>query len=171
MRKGSRVHQHRRGVLVRIFQKQRLVLLLALCVLIPLSACGGGGDERNAPSSIAVLTDSSLKAAFTQLAKQFESENPDTTVTFTYGESDSLAQKAAAGDPGDLLTTNDRQTMDSAQKVQLGDPETFATKGSATYQIVSLIQSENSSLSQEFINLVTGPTGQQALEQAGFAAP
>jgi ABC-type molybdate transport system substrate-binding protein len=149
--------------------KNRLFLVLILLSLFPLSACGG--SERNAPSSIAVLADSSLENPFTKLGQEFESENPGTTVTFTFGESDALAQQAVSGGPGDLLTTTDVQTMDSAQEVQLDDPETFATKGSATYQIVSLTQSKNTSLSQEFINLVTGPTGQKVLSAAGFAAP
>ena len=149
--------------------KNRLFLLLALLALFPLSACGG--SERDAPNSIAVLADSSLENAFTKLGQEFESENPGATVTFTFDESEALAQQAVAGEPGDLLTTTDEQTMNSAQKVQLDDPETFATKGSATYQIVSLTQSKNTSLGQEFINLVTGPDGQQVLSDAGFAAP
>ncbi len=91
-------------------------------------------------------------------------------MNFTYGPSSSLAQKAVAGDPGDVLTTNAKQAMDSAQKVQLGQLETFATKGPAVYQIVTLIQSKNTALSQDFIDLVTGPAGQQVLSQAGFAA-
>ena len=40
-----------------------------------------------------------------------------------------------------------------------------------TYPIVTLTQSKNTSLSQEFINLVTGPSGQQVLRQAGFGPP
>ena len=160
---------------VRRFRKTHLVVLAALFALVPLSGCGGSdstgpGGERNAPSSITVLADSSLKGAFTQLGHQFESENPGSTVNFTYGPSSSLAQKAVAGDPGDVLATNDKQAMDSAQKVQLGQLATFATKGPAVYQIVSLVQSKNTALGQEFIDLVTGPSGQQVLNQAGFAA-
>lgn len=160
---------------MRSFRKTLLILpaLLALLALVPLSACGGSdstgpGGQRNAPSSITVLADSSLKEAFTRLGSQFESENPGSTVNFTYGQSSSLAQQAVAGDPGDVLTTNAKEAMESAQKVQLGQLETFATKGPADYQIVTLIQSENTALSQEFITLVTGPTGQQELTRAGF---
>jgi ABC-type molybdate transport system substrate-binding protein len=160
---------------VRSFRKTHL-FLLAVLVLVPLSACGGSdssgaGGEGKAPSSITVLADSSLKAAFTRLGQQFETENPGSTVNFTYGQSSSLAQQAVAGDPGDVLATNSEQAMDSAEKAQLGQQATFATKGPAVYQIVTLLQSKNTALSQQFMTLVTGPTGQQELSQAGFAAP
>jgi ABC-type molybdate transport system substrate-binding protein len=160
---------------VKLITRHHLVVLFALFALTVLTACGGDssgpGGERNAPSAIAVLADSSLKSAFTQLGKKFESQNPGTTVTFTFGPSATLASKAVGGGPGDLLTTNDQQTMNSAQKVQLNAPKTFATKGSATYQIATLTQAKNASLSQEFINLVAGPSGQQVLQQAGFGRP
>lgn len=162
---------------MNLFQKNRLVLLLALLALIPLSACGGDssgsgpGGQRNAPDSITVLADSSLKKAFTRMGNQFETQNPGSTVTFTYGESTALAQQASAGDPGDTLTTNSKQAMNSAQKVQLGQLETFATKGPAVYQIVTLTQSRNTTLSQRFVDLVSSPTGQNILQQAGFGPP
>jgi ABC-type molybdate transport system substrate-binding protein len=162
---------------VKIFQKSRLVLLPVLLALIPLAACGGGSDstgpggQRNAPSSISVLADSSLESAFTKIGQQFESQNSGSTVTFKFGSSAGLAQQALAGDPGDLLTTADQADMNSTAKVQLNEPKIFATKGSATYAIVTLTQSKNTSLGQQFINLVTSPSGQQILHQAGFAAP
>jgi ABC-type molybdate transport system substrate-binding protein len=161
---------------VNLVPKNRLALLLALVALIPLSACGGDGSsgpggQRNAPDSIAVLADSSLKKAFTRMGNQFETQNPGSTVTFTYGASTSLAQQASAGDPGDTLTTNSKEAMNSAQKAQLGQLETFATKGTAVYQIVTLNQSRNTTLSQRFIDLVTSPTGQSILQRAGFGTP
>jgi ABC-type molybdate transport system substrate-binding protein len=162
---------------VKIFPSHRLVLLLSLFAVIPLAACGsddsgtGPGGQRNAPNSITVLADSSLKSAFTELGHQFESQNAGSTVTFTYGSSAELAQKAVAGDPGDVLATADQQSMVSAQKAQLGSPEVFATKGSNQCQIVTLTQSKNTALSNQFIDLVLSPAGLQALRQAGFSGP
>lgn len=157
------------------FLTSRLLLLLSLLAVVPLAACGGGsggpGGQRNAPNSIVVLADSSLKEAFTKIGQKFESANPGKTVTFTFGASKSLANKAAAGDPGDVLAVAGVQAMNSTQQVQLGSPEAFATKGSVTYQIVTLNQSKNTSLSQQFINVVMSDPGQQMLRQAGFAGP
>jgi molybdate transport system substrate-binding protein len=52
---------------------------------------------------------------------------------------------------------------------------TFPIPGTAsqvtTYPIVTLTQSKSTSLSQEFIDLVTGPSGQRVLHQAGFGPP
>jgi ABC-type molybdate transport system substrate-binding protein len=162
---------------VKIFEKNRLVLLLALLALIPLSACGGGSDstgpggQRNAPDSITVLADSTLKDAFTQIGQQFEAQNSGKTVNFTFGSSATLAKQAVAGDPGDVLTTADQADMDSAEKVQLDSPDVFASKGSATYAIATLTQSKNTGLSQQFINFVTTQPGQQILLKDGFGPP
>jgi molybdate transport system substrate-binding protein len=40
-----------------------------------------------------------------------------------------------------------------------------------TYPIVTLDQSEHADLAQEFVDLVTGSTGQQVLQDAGFGKP
>ncbi len=162
---------------MKIIEKNRLVLLLALLALIPLSACGGGSDstgpggQRNAPSSITVLADSTLKDAFTQIGSQFEAQNSGKTVNFTFGSSAALAQQAVAGDPGDVLTTADQADMNSTQKVQFDSPQLFASKGSSTYAIATLTQSKNTSLSQQFINFVTTQPGQAILLKDGFGPP
>jgi ABC-type molybdate transport system substrate-binding protein len=162
---------------VKIVRKNYLALVLALVALVPLTACGGSSDstgpggQRNAPSSILVLADSSLKDAFTQIGKQFEAQNAGSTVNFTYGSSSALSQQAVAGDPGDLLTTADQADMNSAEKVQLTSPKLFASKGSATYAIATLTQSKNTSLSQQFINYVVSDAGQKILLQDGFGPP
>ena len=40
-----------------------------------------------------------------------------------------------------------------------------------TYPIVTLTQSHHSDLAQEFVDLVTGPTGRRTLHRAGFGKP
>jgi ABC-type molybdate transport system substrate-binding protein len=162
---------------MKILQRHPLILLPALLALFVLTACGGSDDstgpggQRNAPSSITVLADSSLKSAFTQIGKQFEDQNAGTTVNFTWGTSTDLSQQAVKGDPGDVLATTDQQSMVAAQKVQISTPRVFATQGSNQCQIVTLQQSKNTSLSNQFINEVLSQSGQQVLRQAGFQAP
>ena len=46
-----------------------------------------------------------------------------------------------------------------------------ASQQLTSYPIVTLKQSEHADLAQEFVDLVTGSTGQQVLEQAGFGKP
>jgi molybdate transport system substrate-binding protein len=52
---------------------------------------------------------------------------------------------------------------------------TIAIPGSArqitTYPIVTLTQSKHADLAQQFVDLVTGATGQQTLQEAGFGQP
>jgi len=159
---------------VKILQKNHLVLLLTLFALVPLTACGGGSDstgpggQRNAPSSITVLADSTLKDAFTQIGQQFEAQNAGKTVNFTFGSSSALAKQAAAGDPGDVLATADQADMNSAEKVQLDAPPLFGSKGSAEYSIAPLTQAKNASLAQQFITFVTTKPGQAVLLKDGF---
>ena len=61
--------------------------------------------------------------------------------------------------------------MNSTQKVQLNSPQLFASKGSATYAIVTLTQSKNTTLGQQFINFVTSQAGKQILIKDGFGPP
>ncbi len=46
-----------------------------------------------------------------------------------------------------------------------------AAKQITTYPIVTLKQSGHADLAQQFVDLVTGPTGQQVLQKAGFGKP
>jgi molybdate transport system substrate-binding protein len=46
-----------------------------------------------------------------------------------------------------------------------------AAKQTTTYPIVTLDQSKNADLAQQFVDLVTGATGQQVLAKAGFGKP
>jgi molybdate transport system substrate-binding protein len=70
-------------------------------------------------------------------------------------------------DAGIVYTTDATAAGDQVATVQIPG----ADKQVTTYPIVPLDQSQDSTLAQEFVDLVTGSTGQQVLAKAGFGAP
>jgi molybdate transport system substrate-binding protein len=104
--------------------------MLALALVLPLAACGGGDDgaaEADQPAELTVLAAASLTDVFDQLATPFEEEH-DADVTFSFGSSTDLAEQVADGAPGDVLATADSTSMGLAEDAGVtGDVETFAT--------------------------------------------
>jgi molybdate transport system substrate-binding protein len=70
-------------------------------------------------------------------------------------------------DAGIVYTTDATAAGDQVSTV----PIPGAAKQVTTYPITTLSQSKQSTLAQQFVDLVTGSTGQQVLAQAGFGAP
>ena len=95
----------------------------ALLCLLPLTACGGGDDDK----TITVLAASSLTGTFTELGEKFEAEHDGVTVKFAFDSSATLAQQATDGAPADVLATADTTTMDGAKSAQASSPQVFAT--------------------------------------------
>jgi molybdate transport system substrate-binding protein len=102
---------------------RHLLVGAAMLSLMPLTACGGGSDDK----TITVLAASSLTGTFTELGKKFEAEHDGVTVKFAFDSSATLAQQATQGAPADVLATADQTTMDSAKSAQASTPKTFAT--------------------------------------------
>jgi molybdate transport system substrate-binding protein len=92
-------------------------------VLVPLVACGGGDGE-----TLTVLAASSLTDVYEELATDFEEEQGGVEVEFSFGSSTDLAEQAADGAPGDVLSTADETSMQVAEGAGVtGDVVTFAT--------------------------------------------
>jgi molybdate transport system substrate-binding protein len=103
--------------------------LVALVVLLPLAACGGGDDGAGTAGGdqLTVLAAASLTDVFDDLAAPFEEEH-DADVTFSFGSSTDLAEQVADGAPGDVLATADEASMQVAEDAGVaGEVETFAT--------------------------------------------
>lgn len=81
---------------------------LALLLVLPLAACGGG-DAAERPQ-LTVLAAASLTEPFEALAEDFDRAD----VTFSFGSSTDLAGQAADGAPGDVLATADATSMQVA---------------------------------------------------------
>jgi len=87
-------------------------LALTLLLLVPLAGCGG--DETDAGGELTVLAASSLTDVYQELAAGFEEEN-HAEVSFSFGSSTDLAEQAADGAPGDVLSTADATSMQPAE--------------------------------------------------------
>jgi molybdate transport system substrate-binding protein len=87
------------------------------------SASGGGGPH----GSITVLAAASLKGSFTAIGKAFESANPGTTVTFSFGASSTLAQQVTQGAPADVFASASQKNMQQVVDAKAAsDPTAFA---------------------------------------------
>ncbi|MEU6220953.1 molybdate ABC transporter substrate-binding protein [Streptomyces sp. NPDC047022] len=115
-------------------------------LLLALSACSSSSSDKGsspdadrsvtaAPSgsspklsgTVTVFAAASLKESFTALGKQFEKEHPGTTVTFSFGGSDTLAASITGGAPADVFAAASPKTMAivTGKKDAVGTPATF----------------------------------------------
>lgn len=107
-------------------RRPTLVLLL-LPVLLPLAGCGSAEEGGGARGELTVLAASSLTDVYQELATGFEEKN-DADLTFSFGSSTDLAAQVADGAPGDVLSTADQTSMQTAQEAGVaGDVVEFAT--------------------------------------------
>ena len=98
-----------------------------LVLLLPLAGCGSGGDQGDAEGELTVLAASSLTDVYQDLTAGFEEENK-ADVTFSFGSSTDLAEQAADGAPGDVLSTADATSMQAAEDAGVtGEVVEFAT--------------------------------------------
>ncbi len=115
--------------------ERALLLALALALSSLLAACGGGTQpmarDSGAGSSsgtIAVLAAASLTEAFTQIGKDFEAKNPDSTVSFSFGSSATLATQIVQGAPADVFAAASPDTMKIVSDVGAANhPTSFAS--------------------------------------------
>ena len=78
---------------------------------------------------ITVFAAASLKNTFTELGKEFETENPGTTVTFSFSGSSDLVAQIIQGAPADVFASADAANMKKATDagVVAGTPSDFAS--------------------------------------------
>ena len=91
------------------------VLLIALAA----AACSSKGDTGSSEpprTEITVLAAASLTEALPAVAGQFNQENPNVTVTFSFGPSDGLAQQIDGGAPVSVFASASPTWMDDVEK-------------------------------------------------------
>ena len=117
--------------------KKVLSSITAVAFIATMAACsndddtGEGGDASE--TSLTVLAASSLTESFDELAEQFESDHPGTTVNISYGSSSTLATQVIDGAPADVIATASPGSMEPVTDEGLteGDPVVFATNSAA----------------------------------------
>ena len=104
----------------------------ALMLVATMAGCGTKPSSTASPSgqqtTITVFAAASLEKSFTAIAKDFEAQNPQTKVTFSWAGSQTLVEQLANGAPADVLATANTTTMDKAvQTGSVTDPQEFTT--------------------------------------------
>jgi molybdate transport system substrate-binding protein len=111
--------------------KNTVGLAFAAVLSVALAGCGGASTESSSSSagSVTVFAAASLKQSFTQIGEQFETDNPGTTVEFSFAGSSDLVTQLTQGAEADVLATADTGNMDKAAQAGLldGDPVNFAS--------------------------------------------
>jgi molybdate transport system substrate-binding protein len=87
------------------------------------------GATSQASGTITVFAAASLKATFTQLASDFEAENPGTKVMLSFAGSSDLATQITQGAPADVFASADTKNMTMLADAKLleGTAKDFAT--------------------------------------------
>jgi molybdate transport system substrate-binding protein len=118
----------------------RIVGLAAACALTAALASGCGSDAHTpsttsaegtaTPSgSLMVFAAASLKKPFTAIGEQFKTDNPGTSVEFSFAGSSDLVTQLTQGANADVFASADTKNMDKAAQAGLlaGDPVNFAS--------------------------------------------
>ncbi|MFG6476629.1 molybdate ABC transporter substrate-binding protein [Microbacterium sp. P06] len=115
--------------------------LLAVALAVTLSACAAASPaattDGSSPAavdelegSITVFAAASLTTTFTELAGEFEAQNPGTAVALTFAGSSDLVTQITEGAPADVFASADEKNMaklTDAELVDAGAPVAFAT--------------------------------------------
>ncbi len=106
--------------------RRALSSAFALLLFGSLVGCGGADDEGDG-GTLTVLAAASLTDVYDELGRTFEDEQ-EVEVEFAFGSSTDLAEQAADGAPGDVLSTADETSMQIAEDAGVtGEVVTFAT--------------------------------------------
>ncbi len=159
-------------------RKELIILLVLLGVFLAIGCTGNQGGAPNAtvtpvtpvipvtaitpgttvPETITVSAAASLTEAFTDIAAQFENENPGTNVSLNFGSSGSLRMQIEGGAPVDVFASADEKQMN-----MLGNKSLIvnSSRKDFTNNSLVLIVPENSTLNITSIQDLTDPKVQK----------
>lgn len=126
----------RRKSFASVFMAGAMAAALAGCASGTPNAAGSTSPEGTATpattelsGNITVFAAASLKTTFTQLASDFEAQNPGTKVALSFAGSSDLVTQITQGAPADVFASADTKNMTKLNDAQLiaGSPTDFAT--------------------------------------------
>jgi molybdate transport system substrate-binding protein len=127
------LRRHRSAPVSAQARKRMMLLALAGILILLLAACGtptrpAASSSSSASSSggrgITVLAAASLTESFNQIGKDFEAKNPETTITFSFGSSATLATQIVQGAPADVFAAASPATMKTVTDAGAADTPT-----------------------------------------------
>src|SRR6476660_8452645 len=88
----------------------RLNQIMVAGMLLAVSA-SGCSSQPHSTTSITVFASSAMIKSLTAIGKQFEAENPGTSVEFIFAGSSDLSAELSDGNDADLFVSGDYDTM------------------------------------------------------------
>jgi molybdate transport system substrate-binding protein len=104
------------------------VAFASVAALVLVGGCAETNESAK-PLKLTVFAAASLKQSFTQLGENFESDNPGTSVEFSFAGSSELVTQLTQGASADVFASADAKNMAKAKDAGLlaGDPVNFAS--------------------------------------------
>lgn len=107
-----------------------LAFILSILFISSNAACTRSqSGERGPDTELIVFAAASLTEVFTELAQQFEAENPGSTVILNFAGSQQLAHQLSQGAPADIFASANNRQMEAAiqiGRVKEGSQQIFA---------------------------------------------
>ncbi|WP_205872994.1 molybdate ABC transporter substrate-binding protein [Mycobacterium camsae] len=86
--------------------------VVAISLVVILTACTAGGRAGRGPRSVVVFAAASLKQVFTSIGERFSADNPGSAVTFNFAGSAELATQLTQGATADVFASADTAQLD-----------------------------------------------------------
>jgi molybdate transport system substrate-binding protein len=109
--------------------KRIALLLIAISTVLGVTLTGCGSDNKTNNRKLVVFAAASVKKTFTDIGEQFKTDNPGTSIDFSFAGSSDLVTQLTQGAKADVFASADTKNMDKAARAGLlaGDPVNFAS--------------------------------------------
>jgi molybdate transport system substrate-binding protein len=101
--------------------RRRLKQTMAVGILLLVPASGCSSQSHPATTPITVFASSAMVKSLTAIGKQFEAENPGTSVEFIFADSSDLSAELSDGNDADVFVSGDHDNMSAIETAGLID--------------------------------------------------